>query len=363
MTLTTVNAGMLDTQAQYNGFKNRLINSAMVIDQRNAGAAVTATSGYTLDRWNIRESGAGTASFQQVSDAPSGFSYSLKTTVTGTVSPLTASDRLLVRQSIEGFNTADLSFGTASATTITISFWVKASVSGQFGGAISNSALNRSYVFNFTVSSADTWEYKTVTVVGDTTGTWVGATNGVGLHLTISMATGSTYITTANAWQAGDYLNTSSSVNLMATSGATFYITGVQLEKGSTATSFDYRPYGTELALCQRYLPATFNRVGNDPIAVVQCISSTIGIATIPFPVTPRVNPTGITTTTVSNFYVTNTISTAGFNASAMTFELTSNLVGQIRVTYANNAASAGNIVALYSNTSGAQILWTGCEL
>jgi hypothetical protein len=137
----------------------------------------------------------------------------------------------------------------------------------------------------------------------------------------------------------------------------------VQLEKGSTATAFDYRPYGTELALCQRYLPATFNRVGNDSIAVVQCISSTIGLATISWNVTPRVNPTGITTSAAAGFYVTNVTANAAFNASALAFELTSNLVGQIRVTYANNSASAGNIVALYSNTSGAQILWTGCEL
>lgn len=245
--LSSLNGGPLS------GTRNRIINGDMRIDQRNAGASITATAAYTVDRWYARESGAGSASFQQVSDSPSAFSHSLKTTVTGTVSPLTAGDRLYVRQPIEGFNTSDLAFGTASAKTITISFWVKSSVTGQFGGAVTNSVIDRSYVFNFTVSTANTWEYKAVTIAGDTTGTWTGATNGIGLYLVLSMATGSTYESTAGSWQSGEYYNSSSSVNLLATSGATFYITGVQLEAGTVATPFERRSYGQELSLCQRY--------------------------------------------------------------------------------------------------------------
>ena len=343
------------------GFKNRIINGAMVIDQRNAGAVVTPASEnvtFITDRFYFIRSITTSPTLQKSTDAPAGFTNSLLFTNASTGATPTYAQ---VVHNIEGFNTADLGWGTANAQTITVSFRVKSSLTGTFSVAFRNSANNRSYVTTYAISAANTWETKTVTIPGDTSGTWL-TNNGIGISLIYRIG-GSGGTSSTNQWTATSDAFASGSVNVMGTANATWQITGVQLEKGSTATSFDYRPYGTEWGLCQRYLPATFNRVGNDPIAVVQCISSTIGIATIPFPVTPRVNPTGITTTTASNFYVTNISANAGFNASAMAFELTSNLIGQIRVTYANNSASSGNIVALYSNTSGAQILWTGCEL
>ena len=235
------------------GFKNRIINGAMVIDQRNAGASVTpATPAYTLDRWKTELSQSSKFSVQQSSTAPTGFSNSLLVTSTSAYSVLTG-DYFLLRYNIEGFNTADFGFGTASAASITVSFWVRSSLTGAFGASIQNAVTDRSYPFSYTINAANTWEQKSVTIAGDTTGTWVGATNGVGLRLEISLGVGATYSGAANAWAGANYFQPTGSTSVVGTNGATFFITGVQLEKGSTATSFDYRPYGTELSLCQRY--------------------------------------------------------------------------------------------------------------
>jgi hypothetical protein len=158
-----------------------------------------------------------------------------------------------LRHPIEGFNTSDLGFGTASASTVTLSFKVYSSLTGTFGGSLQNGAGNRSYPFSYSVSVANTWTTISITIAGDTSGTWIGATNAVGILVSFGLGMGSTYSTTAGAWAAGNYLSATSATSVVGTNGAIFYITGVQLEKGSTATSFDYRPYGTELALCQRY--------------------------------------------------------------------------------------------------------------
>jgi hypothetical protein len=228
----------------------------MVIDQRNAGAASANTiNGYFLDRWNVTQSTTGKVIAQQNAGSvtpPAGFSNYLGVTSQSAYS-VTSTDFFFIFQPIEGFNTADFAWGTASASTVTLSFWVRSSLTGNFGAAIKNSAANRSYPFSYTISSANTWEQKSVTIAGDTTGTWIGATNGIGLYVVFSLGSGSTRLGTANAWAAANYDAPTGSTSVVGTSGATFYITGVQLEKGSTATSFDYRPYGTELLLCQRY--------------------------------------------------------------------------------------------------------------
>ena len=246
-------------------FKNRIINGAMVIDQRNAGASVNVTNNlYTLDRWVFDSSQTGKLTCQQNAASvtpPAGFANYLGITSATSYSVLT-SDTFTLKQNIEGFNTADLGFGAAGASTVALSFWVRSSLTGTFGASLVNSAFNRSYPFSYTISSANTWEYKTVTVAGDTSGTWVGATNGIGLRVYFNLGAGSTYVGTANTWNAGGYVSPSGATSVVGTSGATFYITGVQLEKGSTATSFDYRSYGTELQLCQRYLCA-FGSIGS----------------------------------------------------------------------------------------------------
>ena len=237
------------------GFKNRIINGAMVIDQRNAGASVTPANGaYTLDRWAAFTNGVGVYTVQQSSTAPSGFSNSILSTVTTIDSSVAGTDYYMLQHKIEGFNSADFAWGTASAAAVTLSFWVRSSITGTYSVKLGNSASDRFYVATYTISSANTWEQKTISLSGDTSGTWV-TNNGTGIEIRFGFAIGSSFTTsTIAAWSAGSSFGaTTASNNWIGTNGATFYITGVQLEKGSTATSFDVRSYGTELALCQRY--------------------------------------------------------------------------------------------------------------
>ena len=234
------------------GFKNRIINGAMAIDQRNAGASVTpASSAYTLDRWQAVLNVASKFSVQQSSTTATGFSKSLLATSTSAYS-IGASEYCLLQQGIEGFNIADLGWGTANAQTVTLSFQVRSSLTGTFGGVLANSNFSRCYPFTYTISSANTFESKTVTIAGDTSGTW-DSTNGAGILVNFSLGSGSTVSGTAGAWAGTLYTSATGATSVVGTSGATFYITGVQLEKGSQATAFDYRPFGTELQLCQKY--------------------------------------------------------------------------------------------------------------
>jgi hypothetical protein len=239
------------------GFRNRIINPDMRIDQRNAGASVTPTTAATafaVDRTGTIVSQNSKLTVQQNAGSvtpPAGFSNYLGVTSSSAYSVL-SSDYFNLNQTIEGFNIADLGWGTANAQTITLSFWVRSSLTGTHSGSLRNGAANRTYVFTFAVSSANTWEYKTVTVAGDTSGTWQTG-NGAGVFVSFNLGTGSTFLSTAGSWGAGNFVGATGSVSVVGTNGATFYITGLQLEKGSTATSFDYRDYGRELALCQRY--------------------------------------------------------------------------------------------------------------
>jgi len=246
------------------GFKNRLINSAMVIDQRNAGASVTPNNSYTLDRWQGQNSQSSKYTVQQNAGSvtpPSGFTNYLGVTSSSAYS-IVAGDYFAIRQAVEGFNIADLGWGASGASTITLSFWVRSSLTGTFGGSLQNNGNARSYPFTYTISSANTWEQKTLTIAGDTSGTW--ATNSsVGIWVILGLGVGSTYSGTASSWSTNNYISATGATSVVGTNGATFYITGVQLEKGSTATSFDYRPYGTELQLCQRYYYRTPTGVAN----------------------------------------------------------------------------------------------------
>jgi hypothetical protein len=357
MTLTTVNAGMLDTQAQYNGFKNRIINGAMVIDQRNAGASVTANSvgAYCLDRYQLNFSQNSKFTVQQNAGSvatPSGFTNYLGITSSSAYSVLSG-DYFLFEQPIEGFNTADLGWGAAGAQTVTLSFWVRSSLTGTFGGALANSAQNRSYPFTYTVSAANTWEQKTVTVAGDTTGTWV-TNNGLGIRVRFGLGAGSTYSGTAGAWAASNFFSATGATSVVGTNGATFYITGVQLEKGSTATSFDYRPYGTELQLAQRYFQAipveTYSYAG-------ATFSTTDARATIPLIVSMRVAPTGISTTDTIQFSTT-----AGTGTGTIAFSKGTNCAVTVVSSGASGLPSAGGCSLLRSST-GVNILQVSVEL
>jgi hypothetical protein len=254
--ITFNDASTQNTAATGFGFKNRIINGAMVVAQRGTSFAGLTNGGtaYTLDRWLWVESAIATAvqTVSQDSSAPVGFVNSLKVQTTTAQSSLNAGNAYRLIQYIEGNNVSDLGFGTANAKTFTLSFWVRSSLTGTFGGALFNQASNRYYVYSYTINAANTWEYKTITIAGDTSGTW-DTGNTVGLAVTFSLGAGSDYLAAAGSWGGTRAEAPIGQVNVAGTLNATFYITGVQLEKGSTATSFDYRPYGTELALCQRY--------------------------------------------------------------------------------------------------------------
>jgi hypothetical protein len=240
------------------GSRNRIINGDMRIDQRNAGASVTPTdSSYTLDRWKCRLSQSSKYTVQRNAGSvtpPTGFSNYLGVTSSSAYSVL-AGDYFAVQQIIEGFNFSDFGYGTANAATLTLSFWVRSSLTGTFGGALQNSAEDRSYGFTYAISAANTWERKTLTITGDTSGTWLGSTSGIGLYVNFNLGTGSTYGAATNgAWASGATAFTpTGATSVVGTNGATFYITGVQLEPGTVATPFERRSYGAELALCQRY--------------------------------------------------------------------------------------------------------------
>jgi hypothetical protein len=286
--------GMTPTADSLQGFRNRILNGGMVIDQRNAGASVTLTDGvYSLDRWRGVATQTSKATVVQSTTAAAGFSNSLLVTSSSAYS-VTSGDIFAIQQRIEGFNFSDFGWGAAGAQTVTLSFWVRSSLTGTFGGAVLNSAQNRSYPFSFTISSANTFEYKTVTIAGDTSGTWIGSTNGIGAILCFGLGAGSTYSGTAGAWAGAAYYSATGATSVVGTDGATFYITGVQLEAGSVATPFERRPYGTELNLCMRYYYKNFPSLGNALLGSGYNASTTAAGISGAFPVQMRVRPTGL---------------------------------------------------------------------
>jgi len=334
-------------------FQNRIINGAMVIDQRNAGASVTLTSSgvYTVDRFVGIEDTDGVMTAQQDTSAPTGFINSVKLTTTTADGTLGATQHAIYRQSIEGTNVYDLGWGTASAKTVTLSFWVRSSLTGTFGGALGNSAFNRSYPFTYSISVADTWEYKTVTIAGDTSGTWL-TTNGVGVRVDFGLGVGSTYSGTAGAWAGSGLLSATGATSVIGTLNATWFVTGCQLEVGSTATSFDYRPYGTELALCQRYCYVTGGS------AYSNLFSGFFNTTTdfqgpVVMPVTMRSSPT---LTTTGNFQV---ISNSAFSASSLTLGAseTTQMTAKINGTVSGATAGYGGTMRANNDTTAKLIL------
>jgi hypothetical protein len=293
------------TNLQVFNFKNRIINGDMRIDQRNAGASVTITANaaqYITDRFMVRGTQASKLTAQQNAGSvtpPSGFINYLGSTSSSAYS-VASGDFFVIEQRIEGLNVADLGWGTASAKTLTLSAWVYSSLTGTFGGSVSNNELTRSYPFSFTISSANTWTQISVTIPGDTSGTWL-STNGIGIAVFFNLGSGATYLGTANTWSSSTYLAPTGATSVVGTSGATFYITGVQLEVGSAATGFEYVDYMTQFAMCQRYFEKSYldgtavgtfsagdtNAVRSDPV-----ITSQNAFCGINFNVRKRTSPT-----------------------------------------------------------------------
>jgi hypothetical protein len=300
----TINS-MTPTADSLQGFRNRLINGEMVIDQRNAGAAVTAT-GYPVDRFFGEDGSDAVFTLQQDSSAPTGFTKSVKATITTADASIGATQYGIFAQYIEGTNVADLGFGSASAKTVTLSFWVRSSLTGTFGGVLTNSGFNRSYPFTYTISAADTWEQKSVIIAGDTTGTWL-TTTGVGFRVIWSLGSGSTYSATAGSWTStSTILGATGQTQVISTLNATWYITGAQLEVGSVATPFERRDYGRELMLCQRYYYRTALLTAG-VIAVSAFAGSTTDFSGFgSFPVRLRTNPSALEQSGTASHYAWN---------------------------------------------------------
>jgi hypothetical protein len=322
----TVNVGGGNISPQ-TGFKNRIINGAMTIDQRNAGASVTpAASTYTLDRWRLGLSVASKVSVQQSSVAPAGFANSTLITSLSAYT-ITGAEEINLGQRVEGFNSFDLNWGTANAQAITFSFWVRSSLTGLFSGAVKNNGATRTYVFSYTINAANTWEYKTVTIPGDTTGTW-NITNEIGLIIQFCIAS-ATLLNAAGVWYGTNMVGVTGTTQLVATNGATWYVTGVQLEKGSVATPFEFRSIGQELALCQRYYEfSSLFQVFSGYV-----VTGEIYYNPVRFSVTKRAAPTVVAGATngVTLFVVrfpTTALTTAQINSDGYYAQSTANATG-----------------------------------
>ena len=259
--LPSINSGQLA------GSRNKIINGAMEINQRGT-AAVDADQKFPSDRFKTAEAGGGNMTAQVVADAPASFRNSIKVIASTADDCSQAADEYRIMHRIEGNNVVDLYYGASGAKTTTLSFWVKSSLTGAFPVGLENSASNRTHVKQYTISQADTWEKKSVTFVGDETGTWL-ITNGTGLTVNFVLGAGSNYTGTIDSWQGSRLYRGSSSVQFMATVNATWFVTGIQLEVGSTATDFEYKSNGEELALCQRYFERIV--VNSASIFLVSC--------------------------------------------------------------------------------------------
>ena len=320
--------------------KNRIINGAMVIDQRNAGASVTADGNavFPVDRWKIEDATDGVFTGQQVSDAPVGASYSLKVTITTADASLGATQYASCYQLIEGYNTADLAWGTANAQTVTLSFWVKSSLTGTFGGSVTNSGWGSTYPFTYTISAANTWEYKTVTIAGSTSGTWL-TTNGLGIGLFFGLGVGADYSGTAGAWTTGVKISATGATSVIGTNAATWQIALVQLEIGSTATPFERRLYNQELANCQRY----YQTLDNIQIYVSPNYASW-GYLNYQFPIQMRSTPTSNQTAVIS-------VDLKGsYTKTQSSISVTNDTVNNIGGTFL-----LGNFTSLTTNTNNQQ--------
>jgi hypothetical protein len=300
--VTSINDGPIS------GARNRIINGDMRIDQRNNGSAVTSSAAYPVDRWQIGFGGAVAVSVSRSGDAPVGFTNSLYIDITTADTSITGSDFLSTSTIIEGFNISDLNWGTSNALPITISFWIKCTTAGTYAVSFRNAAtVTRSYVATYSISAGEvnTWTYKTITVPGDTTGTW-NSTNGQGIQVNFTFMVGPNIQSPSNnTWNSGNYIGSSSVTNLAASTANEVRITGVQLEAGTVATPFERRSFGQELALCQRYYYSTPEQGFAHPGVVLVYGNPTYSSFSIPFPVTMRVAPSGSIVLGSGDVYVT----------------------------------------------------------
>jgi hypothetical protein len=350
MAVSTIDPNGLNI-GQIGGRRNLIQNGSFIIDQRSSGSATTDNTNFnTVDRWKTYQITA-TSNSQAVSDVPGGYGFtkSLKTTVTAT-GTLGTSGLYGIWQVIEGYNFSVLEYGTSSARTSTISFWVKGSVTGTYGASIQRSnALDRQYGFTYTINSANTWEYKTVTIPGDTGGTWP-TDNTAGATLMFMLGAGSSrIISTPEQWQAVSLaLQPTGTVNLTGTLNATFQITGVQWEVGEP-TPFEHRSYGEELSACMRFYQQ-WNEVEVMGAGIWYTANQVLGH--LPFKQTMRAAPT-ITVSATNFCKVYKTSATIQSNDSSSPFDIINLSNARINIGMASNG-TAGQGALIQTETGAA---------
>jgi hypothetical protein len=332
------------------GFKNRIINGAGAIDQRLSGASSTPNAGiaYITDRWHLNLAQSGKITARQNLNSitpPAGFTSYIGLQTASAYTPA-AGDYHTLRQAIEGYNVADLAWGTGGARSVTFSFWVYSSLTGTFGGVVNNAGYDRGYPYTYTIVSPNTWQFVSVTIPGDTTGTWQTG-NGVGIYVGFTLGTGSTYNTgTTGAWNGvtgGGYtpLAPAGVTNMISSANATFYITGVQLEPGTVATSFDFRPYGIEEMLCKRYYwqDITTNN-GTWHSAFMDGNGSYPGVF-LTFPVTMRAVPSGSFLYFTSYYYNNGNVASFTPSGGSVNFSSPTNTAGLLQLQGISNGVGA----------------------
>ena len=356
--LPTGNADLVTTAKTYSGMKNRIINGAMVINQRAFNGSISATGAtYTLDRWTVYATQASKMSVSQNTGSvtpPVGFVNYLGITSSSAYTPLT-SDVFHLSQYIEGYNWADAMYGTASAKTLTLTFWVRSSLTGIFAGSLENVNNDRAYPFTYSINAANTWEQKTITVAGDTTGTW---NTGIerGLSVRWNLLAGTDYNGTVNTWQSGDKRSVSGTVGLLGTNGATFYITGVQVELGSVATDFDYRDYGIELAMCQRYYYVHASGASK-PLSLGSYSGTNYIEGYAPFKVSMRISPSLVTVSGTNYYGIYRAGAADTFNSLSLDAAINTNTA----IIYNNTEVSgtAGDVGNMYTNNAASLVAFT----
>jgi hypothetical protein len=339
-------------QGDYAAGKNKIINGDMVIDQRSSASSpvsITGSSLYSVDRFRAFSTSPAVYSIGQDSSAPAGFSKSLKATITTIDSSVTGTDQAGIAQNIEGSNMSELQWGTASAKTITLSFWVRSSLTGTFGGGIRNIANTRSYPFSYTISVADTWEKKTITIAGETTGTWLYDSTSF-CSVVWSLGAGTDRAGTAGAWNTNNNIGVTGQVQVVGTLNATFFLSGVQFEIGNVATAFQTAT-GTvqgELAACQRYY---WRRTALQYLGAGHAKTATNGDFVIQYPVQMRIAPS-LSTNSGSNYFAFDTAAGLGQANTIGNFFDVSTLTTLGRITSSGFTAGQGG-VAQINNASG----------
>ena len=340
-------------------FRNIVINGDMQVDQRNNGSSVSVNGGavYTLDRFLCQDNTDGSFSIQQSTTAPTYFKNSMVATITATDSSLTTTQFGRIVQRIEGQNIINLGFGTASAKNITLSFYVRSSVTGTFGGSIVNSDGNRVYVFSYTISVADTFEYKTISIPGDTSGTWL-TTNGTGIEINFGLGAGPDRSVAAGSWGTSLAYNVTGATNLFATSAATLYITGVQLEAGEQASGFEFMPFDIDLMRCQRYYYKLFPGSNNRPFGIGLAYNTNVLSMFIGFSTTMRTAPSALEQSGTASHY--NIIRAGGGDTctSVPTFVVATVYAAQVDFNV-SGTLTAGTAVGGWANDAAAYLAWS----